>query len=196
MSEKNLTLKYVSIPLENTVLNPSVRIGISLYSTTRMIFTLRSAMKLNCLAALQEIPENVVVNSIYLRFGSTVIRVQRPQTSVCPRIFLDTLLSILVSLRFFHNFGKKRFTQRSWVSENLNNLHRLYSKMDVTKSCCKILSQIDTELSILFPSPVRCTINFQLDSQAQVYSIIRTLFPSWLRVRSTFICLRFNTPMG
>ena len=110
-----MTLKYVSTPLASTEVIPSVRIGISYYFTTVTNYVKTSEMLLTSLDIPLKIPDNAVVNSIYIRCGCMVIRLQNAQTSMRPPMLQDILTSIVITLRCLRNFRPKLITPRSSV---------------------------------------------------------------------------------
>ena len=119
-----MELKYVSLPLENTALTPFDRIGISYYFTTQRNFVRASAMLLTSLGIPKIIPDNAAVNSIYVRCGYMVLRLQNVQTSTVVPTLLDILMSIVITLRLLRTFRAKLTTPSSSVWERFQCLQR------------------------------------------------------------------------
>ena len=82
----------------STVHNHSVRIIISYYSMTRLKREQILGLFELCPYQLQKTPEKFVLNSIWLIYGSTVIRLQRLQTATCKNMLVSILLNILTPL--------------------------------------------------------------------------------------------------
>ena len=67
-----------------------------------------------CPNQLRKTPEKFVLNSIWLIYGSTVIRLQRLQTATCKNMLVSILHNILISLECLTSFHKGVFTQSYW----------------------------------------------------------------------------------
>ena len=82
----------------------SNRIIISYYSTTRLEQEQILGLFELCPNPRMKIPEKFVLNSIWLVYGSTVIRLQRLQTATCRNMLVSILHYILTSLEFLTSF--------------------------------------------------------------------------------------------
>ena len=82
----------------------SVRIIISYYSTVRLEQEQILGLFGLCPYQPKEIPEKFVLNSIWLNYGSMVIRLQRLQTATCKNMLVSILRNILTSLECLTSF--------------------------------------------------------------------------------------------
>ena len=91
------------------------RIITSYYSTTRLKRDQILGMFGLCQCPQETIQEKFVLNSIWLNYGSMVIRLQRLPMVICKNTFLSILHNILISLECLTSFHKGVFTQSYWV---------------------------------------------------------------------------------
>ena len=175
-----MNLKYVSLPLENTALTAFDRIGISYYFTTQSNYIKASEMLLTSLGIHQKIPVNAAVNSIYIRFGSMVLRLQNVQTSTVVPTLLDILTSVVVILRLLRTFHLKSSIHNSSVWERYQSLKSLILRRKTGSPLSHVLSLANKEFAKTFPFPVRCTLNLTSDLQDIQRILFLKLIPCFL----------------
>lgn len=188
--------KYATTLFASTVHNHSVRIIISYYSTIRLEREQILGMFGLCHCPQETIQEKFVLNSIWLDYGSMVIRLQRLPMVICKNTFLSILHNILISLECLLSFHKGVFTQSYWVqraNQRLKNFlpletsNHLQQIMLLTKRCqtpyfhvrCVLLSTVRqiyrlflfdvNATSSLFRSVVFCARRF-FASSGEIYN--------------------------
>ena len=142
--------QYATTLFASTAPSPSVRIIISYYSMTRLEREQILGLFELCPNQLKKIPEKFVLNSIWLIYGSTVIRLQRLQTATCKNMLVSILHNILTSLECLTSFHKGVFTQSYWVQRTETRLEN-YSRLEITKHLQLIMSLTRKVCDALFP---------------------------------------------
>ena len=90
---------YGTTLFASTAPSPSVRIIMSYYSMTRLEREQILGLFELCPYQPKKIPEKFVLNSIWLTYGSMVIRLQRLQTATCKNMLVSILHNILTPYR-------------------------------------------------------------------------------------------------
>jgi hypothetical protein len=165
----------------STDASPSVRIIISYYSMTRLEREQILGLFELCPNQPKITPEKFVLNSIWLIYGSTVIRLQRLQMATCKNMLVSILHSILTSLECLTSFHKGVFTQFYWVQRTEMRLKN-YSRLEISKHLQQIMSLTKKVCDVLFPCPMRITLNLPLNLQALPFLMLKTLLPSFVRL--------------
>jgi hypothetical protein len=175
-----MELKYVSLLSANTAVTPLDRIGISYYFTTQKNFVRASVMLLTSLGIPNAIPDNAAVNSIYIRSGFMVIRLQNVQTSIVVPTLQDILISMIVTLRLLRTFHLKPTTPSFSAWERFLNLKRLILSKKIGNPLSHVLSLVSRESKKTFPCQVRCTLNLTADLQDMQRTMLLKLIPCFL----------------
>ena len=131
--------QYGTTLFASTVHNHSVRIIISYYSMTCLEQEQILGLFELCPFQPKKIPEKFVLNSIWLIYGSTVIRLQRLQTETCKNMLVSILHNILTSLECLISFHKGVFTQSYWAQRTEQRLEN-YSRLEISKHLQLIMS--------------------------------------------------------
>ena len=172
--------QYGTTLFASTVRNHSVRIIISYYSMTRLKREQIVGLFERCPKQPMQIPEKFVVNSIWLNYGSMVIRLQRLQTATCKNMLVSILHNILTSLECLISFHKGVFTQSYWVQRTEKRLEN-YSRLEITKHLQQIMLLTKKVCDALFPCPMRITLNLPLDLQVLPVLMLQKLLPFFVR---------------
>ena len=172
--------KYGTTLFASTGLNLSVRIIISYYSTTRLEQEQILGLFELCPNQQKKIPEKFVLNSIWLIYGSTVIRLQRLQTATCKNMLVSILHNILTSLECLTSFHKGVFTQSYWAQRTETRLEN-YSRLEITKHLQQIMLLTKKVCDALFPCPMRITLNLPLNLQVLPVLMLQKLLPFFVR---------------
>lgn len=171
---------YGTTLFASTAPSPSVRIIISYYSMTRLEREQILGLFELCPNQPKKIPEKFVLNSIWLIYGSTVIRLQRLQTATCKNMLVSILHNILTSLECLTSFHKGVFTQSYWEQRTATRLEN-YSRLEISKHLQLIMSLTKKVFDVLFPCPMRITLNLPLNLQALPVLILQKLVPFFVR---------------
>ena len=172
--------KFATTLFVSTAHNHSVRIIISYYSTIRL--ERERILEMFGFYPCQHptIQEKFVVNSIWLRYGSTVIRLQRLQMEICKSMLVSILHNILTSLECLTSFHKGRFTQSYWEQKTKQRLKN-YSRLEISKHCQQIMLLTKKVFDALFPCPLRITLNCPSDLQALPSIMLTQLVPCFVQ---------------
>ena len=130
---------YGTTLFASTEPSPSVRIIISYYSMTRLEPEQILGLFELCPNQPKKTLEKFVLNSIWLIYGSTVIRLQRLQTATCKNMLVSILHNILTSLEFLTSFHKGLFTPFYWEQRTEMRLKN-YSPLEISKHLQLIMS--------------------------------------------------------
>lgn len=172
--------KYATTLFASTVHNHSVRIIISYYSTIRLERERILGMFGLCQCPQETIPEKFVLNSIWLNYGSMVIRLQRLPMVICKNTFLSILHNILISLECLTSFHKGVFTQSYWVQRSNQRLKN-FLPLETSKHLQQIMLLTKKVSDVLFPCRMRITLNCPLDLQALPFLMLTQLLPYFVR---------------
>ena len=172
--------KYATTLFASTVHNHSVRIIISYYSTTRLEQEQILGLFELCPNQPKKTPEKFVLNSIWLIYGSSVIRLQRLQTATCKNMLVSILHNILTSLECLTSFHKGLSTQSYWDQRTKQRLEN-FSGLEISKHCQQIMLLTKKAFDTLFPCPLRITLNCPLDLQALPSIMLTQLVPCFVR---------------
>lgn len=172
--------KYATTLFASTVHNHSVRIIISYYSTIRLERERILGMFGLCQCPQKTIPEKFVLNSIWLNYGSMVIRLQRLPMEICKNTFLSILHNILISLECLISFHKGVFTQSYWV-QRANLRLKNFLPLETSKHLQQIMLLTKKVSDALFPCRMRITLNCPLDLQALPFLMLTQLLPYFVR---------------
>ena len=138
MQKENLMLRCATMSLASTALTHCVRIGICYYSSTRMnwreVWNAATIPRMTksgkTLTSCSTTP--MIVQSVYVRFGSSVLRLRVAQTSPLTttfRVMLRSLLAFPSACRLYHDptvctlsslvrhWQKKRYTEQCGRNE-------------------------------------------------------------------------------
>ena len=129
---------YGTTLFASTAPSPSVRIIISYYSTTRLEREQILGLFELCPNQPKKIPAKFVLNSIWLTYGSLVIRLQRLQTAACKNMLVSILHNILTSLECLTSFHKRVSTQ-SYLALKTEKRLENYSRLEITKHLQQIM---------------------------------------------------------
>ena len=155
---------YGTTLFASTAPSPSVRIIISYYSMTRLQPEQILGLFELCPNQPNKIPERFVLNSIWLNYGSLVIRLQRLPMAICKNTFLNILHSILTSLECLISFHKRVFTQSYLVQKTEMRLEN-YSRLEISKHLQQIMLLTKKVSDALLLCPMRITLNCPSDLQ-------------------------------
>ena len=173
--------KFATTLFASTAPNPSVRIIISYYSTTRLEREQILGLFELCPNPPKKIPEKFVLNSIWLNYGSMVIRLQRLQTATCKNMLVSILHSILTSLECLTSFHKGLFTQ-SYLEVRTEMRLKNYLRLEISKHLLLIMLLTKKVSDVLFPCPMRITLNLPLDLRVLPALILSKLVPYFVRL--------------
>ena len=172
--------QFATTLFASTAPNPSVRIIISYYSTTRLEPEQILGMFELCPNPPKRIPEKFVLNSIWLNYGSMVIRLQRLPTATCKNMLVSILHNILTSLECLTSFHKGVFTQSYWVQRTEMRLEN-YSRLEISKHLQQIMLLTKKVSDALFPCQMRITLNCPSDLQVLPFLMLTKLLPYFVR---------------
>ena len=121
--------QYATTLFASMAPSPSVHIIISYYSTIRL--ERERILELFGLCPNQQeiIHEKFLLNSIWLNYGSTVIRLQRLPMVICKSTLVSILHNILTSLECLISFHKGVFTRSYWVQRTEQRREK-YSRLE------------------------------------------------------------------
>ena len=128
----------------------------------------------------KKIPEKFVLNSIWLNYGSMVIRLQRLPMVICKNTFLSILHNILVSLECLISFHKGVFTQSYWAQRASQRLEN-FLPLETSKHLQQIMLLTKKVSDALFPCQMRITLNCPLDLQVLPSLMLTQLLPYFVR---------------
>ena len=171
---------YGTTLFASTVRSHSVRIIISYYSMTRLEREQILGLFELCPNQPRKIPEKFVLNSIWLIYGSMVIRLQRLQTATCKNMLVSILHNILTSLECLISFHKGVSTQSYWVQRTEKRLEN-YSRLEISKHLQQIMLLTKKVCDGLFPCPMRITLNLPLNLQALPALMLTKLLPFFVQ---------------
>ena len=182
--------KYATTLFASTELSHSARIIISYYSTIRLEREQILGLFGLCQCPQKTIPEKFVLNSIWLNYGSMVIRLQRLPMVICKSTLVSILHNMLTSLECLISFHKGTFTQSYWV-ERTNQRLKNFLPLETSKHLQQIMLLTKKVSDALFPCRMRITLNCPLDLQALPFFDVKatsSLFRSVVFCARRFFC--------
>ena len=178
--KKSIMKLYATTLFASTVHNLSVHITIFYYSTIRLSQEQISDMFGLSHNPRRTTPAKFVLNSIWLNYGSMVIRLQRLPMAVCKNTLVNILHSILTSLECLVSFHRGLFTQSYLVQKTewrLNN----YSRLGISKHLQQIMLLTRKVSDTLFPCRMRITLNCPSDLQVLPVLVLMKLLPFFVQ---------------
>ena len=125
-------------------------------------------------------PERFVLNSIWLNYGSMVIRLQRLPMVICKNTFLNILHSILTSLECLISFHK-RVSTLSYLALKTEMRLENYSRLETSKHLQQIMLLTKKVSDALFPCRMRITLNCPSDLRVLPLLLLTRLIPFFVR---------------